>query len=182
MSGGGDGAMSTPIKDLEVAWWAYLNGKAAYTALGLHEFRTYDGNRLPFLPNDGLFPASALPAISLELQSWGKTIVGNDRNPAVGESPLGYALQATLSGALVYSAQPPSTGARDEIENAADVLRLVLDTRAAHQGGIGSPVGAFKIDFGDVLMFSPKESKGRILFWEQRFSLVLQGNRIHYVT
>lgn len=167
--------MVTPLKDMEVAFWNYLTSKAAYTALGLKEFRTYDGNRLPFDRDTGLWPASDLPAISLELESWDKTITGLDTSEDPATSLIGHKLQSTCRGLIVY--RGPT---RDAFEAGVMVIREILDSRAAHAAGLGNTAAVedYEVEWGDVAAWSGRnENKGQVLFWSQEFSLIPQTHR-----
>jgi hypothetical protein len=166
--------MATPIKDMEAAFWTFLGRQPAYSALGLREYRTYDGNMLPFDPTDGVFPEADLPAIALELRSFNKAVTGEgDQDP--GGSPLGYKLIAECEGSIVY--QGPE---RDGVEHATDTIRRALDSRTAHMTTIGAAdvIEHYVIDFGDLRPWSPlKGNRGTITFWQQEFTLTLQTHR-----
>lgn len=170
--------MNTPILDMEVAFWAFLAGKASYLALALKEFRGYDGNVLPFDPKGGLFPEVALPAIAMEISKQEKALSGlGDKD--VGTSPCGYKLVADAEGSIVYPANDVYGRGRQAVENAAHTIRLLLDSREAHQTRLGAPtkIEHYIFDLEEVHPWSPV-MKGSVAFWEQRFKLTLQSNRV----
>lgn len=118
--------MTSPWTDMQADFWAYLQTKTAYTALGLTEFRFYDGNIVP-QDIEQLLQSDRLPLICARMGAMG--------HEAFVEGQ--YYEYVTVPLAIMYRAAEgaASTAA---IENAADVLLGILYNRAARGSNLGS--------------------------------------------
>lgn len=121
--------MSTPIKDLQTALWAHLANQTAYTALGLREYRFYDGNLLPFDWKTGRI-GDVMPCISALVTDAGRENIEGDRSHA-GTSSRWF---VTLDLTLIYRAsEGDATLAADLVDAAMNVIRDALDPRPKRQ-------------------------------------------------
>lgn len=169
-------ASETPILDMELAFWSWLTSENDYVDLGLKEYRGYDGSVLPFDPQKGLFAASHLPAISLEIENWGRLDATGQPSDEAGSSPTGYSVAAKFAGSLVFPGTP--TG-RESVEKAMSTLLALLDSRSRRVINVAKTPGViadYRIVPGELRAYRPTSS-GKIEFWDQQFALVLQSHR-----
>lgn len=157
-----------PWRDMEEGFWSFLALKDQYAALGLHEFRTYDGHLLPWDPKDGQWPQELLPAIQLELEGPLKRLAAGEGED-VSHSQAGYDFGIECAGLLVFPGPR-----REPIEHAADTLRRLMDSRRAIDTHLGSDfIGDYSFEIDDVRSIPTRANRGIAAFWQAGITLKL---------
>lgn len=105
----------------------YLNSFPAYRALGLNEFRFYDGRVLE-MDEEGRFRADILPALAVDVDN-----LGHER---AFEGQF-YTKIVTNIG-LIYRASETNPSSND-LENAVDVVSGIINSREGRISRLGSP-------------------------------------------
>lgn len=120
--------MSGPLQDAVTAYFDYLNTKSSYTALGLTEFKRYDGKVLPENAVDLAY--GDVPAHAVLREVTGTTEVLNTVQIRwTFRLELGVVFRA--SGRVVVA--PPST-----IEDSFWAIMNILSARDSRQTRLGS--------------------------------------------
>jgi len=111
---------------MQADFWAYLAAQPTYSALGLNEFRFYDGNIVP-QDIEQLLQSDRLPLIAARMGAMGheSTIEGQ------------FVEYVTVTLCVMYRAAEGSATTA-AVENAADVLLSLLYNRNARGSGLGS--------------------------------------------
>lgn len=156
--------MSDEITDMETALWAWLGSDPAYSALGLKEYRGYDGRLLPYSPEGTLFPSDALPA----LQGVAKDL-GSKRITEI------TVVDAVAVDFMIVTGTTATDRSRSSIGNIWKVIRDRLHTWVAQTGGLGGGIASFEWESDAPKPVVHKDQPGAALFWVWPFRVVLTG-------
>lgn len=143
----------------------YLNSFESYRAVGLKEFRFYDGRVLE-VDEDGRFRADILPALALDVDS-----LGHER---AFEAQF-YTVVRVKMGIIYRASESNPTSA--DVENAIDVVSGIINSREGRISRLGSP-RIKDYDF-QPRMFRALNSYGTGLprVWAWMSELTLKGER-----
>ena len=145
------------------AVWDYLNEQDAYKALGLTEYRSHEGNVLPFDPENGLWSSAKLPALAGEISSM---IV----EPAQEQSEQDV-IEMTFQ--LIHGTTDGARG-RLEHDRAFTVLRDWLIGARPRAAQFNAPQYIFTVESGDTETQDFKRTgEGIPIFWVSDLSLTL---------
>lgn len=164
--------MTTPMKDLQVAFWTHLNAQASYTALGLHEFRFYNGVLLPFDWAARRISDSALPAHSALATSGGREKIDDIE---------GYFRSfVALQVAVIYRAsEGDATLGLDALDNAMSVISDILDGRSSRQALAAALNGEFEWGLRGGPQVGREPESGVPRLWAQVYDVTLFGRGRH---
>ena len=156
--------MATHWLDLETDFWDFLNGEATYTALGLTEYRTNDGNLFPW--DEGEIPGSAakLPAIIVDVAA----------NDVVDHTQNGLQDGLTLNVQIIHDA---TSGTVSRATSEADVAVVVdlLDAAANRRTNLGSD-NIHEYSVGAPVP-EPLSKRATLVGWRWTFQVTLEGRR-----
>lgn len=162
--------MATLIGDMVDQYFDHLGTKAAYTALGLNEFRRMDGNVLDWDRLDEL-RHSDLPAHA----------VGEVRmvNRVIAE-PANIMWTVTADMALIYQAKGPLHEAPSaESEAALWVIMDILADRATRVSGIGgtTAISTYDFELTGVHPIRPSDTSRGFALWAYTWRVAMSKSR-----
>lgn len=160
--------MTTPLKDLQVAFWTHLNNQPEYTALGLKEFRFYNGVLLPFDWANRRISDSALPAHSAQITSGGREKVDDIE----GRFRSFVALQIAV---IFRASEGDATLGIEALDNAMSVITDTLDARSKRQALAALLDGEFEWGLRGGPQIGREPDSGTPRLWAQVYDVTLFG-------
>ncbi len=148
----------------EAALWSWLEGAPGFSALGLHKFKGYLGERLAVTaqgPTDQLFDPADLPAIYCEA-------AGQITVAPLASQHLEDAVPLRLG---IVAACPTTTPSRTSFETAVQLVRNRLLGKDARLLGIGDIFGI--VHRGETLVPLARPTSRVVQFWHWEISLAL---------
>lgn len=157
--------MATPFTDMETGLWAHFNANAAYTALGLTEYRTYDGNVYPWDTEGDAKSKAKLPVIIGELVEAG----------IIDRTAAGIQMQTVIQFTVVYAVQ---SGAQSRAALEAGVA-VILDLLTEPQNRPeDTSADIWETSFTTPVMVPERSGEtGNVYQWRAAFQVTLTAER-----
>lgn len=162
-------------EEMLTAFWLFLAADARYAALGLHEFRLFDGRALT-VDERGRLNDADLPALVC-----GSILPATE---PLRVEPLKYGVKLTLDMALVTSAKSTADGSTTTPHSALYALATtmalmdIIDNRLARQTRLSAQadINDFRVTWDGLQAVSDPASR-RVLYWDSGFTVELRRTR-----